>query len=84
MKWINQNGYIIDTQYGDLICLMASTPDPLRDKIVELAPEMFSAMLSFISQIESGKFAAKSTYNDLKQIFDRIPQNLLTDAGVQV
>lgn len=84
MKWIVQDGYVVDIQDGSMICLMAKTPDPLRDKMVELAPEMFNAIVSFVEQIEGGKFAAKSTYNDLKRILERVPENMLEDAKMQV
>jgi hypothetical protein len=51
----------------------------LRDKIIENAPEMFEAIIDFVAQIESGRFTARSTYNNLKIILDRIPRHLLLD-----
>lgn len=80
MNWIkNQDGFVVDSQTGEMICLMAKTEDKLRDKIVEVAPELFTIVISFVESLDSGKFTAKSTYNDLKDILKRIPPELLTD-----
>jgi len=84
MKWIINDGYIVDAQDGTLIALMSKNPDKTRDKIVEIAPEMFTAIISFVEQIESGRFAAKSTYNEFKQILERVPQSVIEDAKLQV
>lgn len=82
MKWINNSGYIQDAQDGELIALMSKTATPINTKMVEIAPEMFSAIISFVESIESGKFAAKSTYNELKEILSRVPENLIENARV--
>jgi len=84
MKWAKVNGHIIDMQTGELICVMAGTDDILRDKMIELSPELFVALFSFVEQIENGKFAAKSVYNDLKEIFDRVPKEVFNDERMQV
>ena len=84
MKWIKTNGFVQDSQTGEVMCLLPKTDDDLRDKMIELAPELFGAMLSFVESIESGKFAAKSTYNDLKEILGRVPEELFRDERVQV
>jgi dsDNA-binding SOS-regulon protein len=76
IQWILNNGYVVDSQTGDVICLMSKNEDQLRDKMVELAPEMFNTIISFVEQIESGKFAARSTYNEFKQILKRVPKEL--------
>jgi DNA phosphorothioation-dependent restriction protein DptG len=81
-KWIKSEGYIIDTQTGEVICLIAKTEDKLRDKILEVAPELFVAALNYIKQMDNGKSAVRSTYNDFKEIFERIPEDLYE--GVQV
>jgi len=81
MKWRKSNKIIEDAQTGEIICYIAQTTDPLRDKMLELAPEIFAAFISYVDQIENGKFAAKSVYNDLKEIMDRIPEELLQNEG---
>jgi hypothetical protein len=84
MKWINSNGYVTDTQTGELIALMSKNPDQLRDKVVEIAPEMFTAIISFVEQIEAGKFTGRSTYKQLKQILERVPKSVIEDAKLQI
>jgi hypothetical protein len=84
MKWVKSEGFIIDAQTGSLICLLDKHEDKLRDKIIEIAPEMFTSILSFVEQMESGKFAARSIFNEFKQILERVPQNVIEDARVQV
>jgi hypothetical protein len=84
MKWVKSEGFIVDAQTGGLICLLDKHEDKLRDKMIEVAPEMFTSILSFVEQIESGTFAAKSIYNEFKQILQRVPENLIEDASTRV
>ena len=84
MKWVKSEGFILDTQSGDVVCFLNKNEDKLRDKMIEVAPEMFQSIISFVEQMDSGKFAAKSIYNEFKQILERVPENLLDDARVQI
>lgn len=77
MKWIKSDNFVIDTQTGQIMCVLGNHEDKLRDKVIEIAPEMFTSILSFVEQIESGTFAAKSIYNEFKQILERVPQELI-------
>ena len=84
MKWVKAEGFIIDAQTGDIICILNKNDDTLRDKMIELAPEMFNAIISFVESLDSGKFAARSHYNELKQILERVPPTMIEDAKLQV
>ena len=84
MKWVKSENFITDTQTGDIQCILGKNEDKLRDKIIEVAPEMFTSIISFVEQMDNGRFAAKSIYNEFKQILERVPENLLEDARVQV
>jgi hypothetical protein len=84
MKWVKSENFIIDAQTGDIQCLLPQGDDKLRDKMIEVAPEMFTSIISFVEQMDSGKFAAKSIYNEFKQILERVPQTVIEDAKLQV
>jgi hypothetical protein len=77
MKWIKNDGAVYDTQTGELICVLSQAPNELRDKIIEVGPELFDTFLSFVESCEKGTMKSKSTYNKLKEIFSRIPEGLL-------
>jgi hypothetical protein len=84
IKWIlNSEGYIVDFQTGEMICLMAKNSDKLRDKMVEVAPEMFQAIVSFVQSMDNGKSAIKSAYNEFKGILERIPNDVMEDERVK-
>jgi hypothetical protein len=76
---LNMDRYIVDAQTGEIICLMPKNDDRLRDKMVEIAPEMFLAIISFVESMDNGKSAIRSTYNDFKDILSRIPKEVLED-----
>lgn len=84
MQWIKNENYIVDSSTGELICVLPQTPDELRDKIIEIAPEMFRAISSFVETSDNGSFKAKATYNELKKVLSRVPKHLLYDERVQI
>lgn len=84
MKWILNDGYVVDAQTGEVQCLLSKSDDKLRDKIIEIAPELFTTVISFVEQIDSGKNVTKSFYNDIKEVLSRVPEELMYDERVQV
>jgi len=80
LKWIKSENFIVDAKEGDVICLLPQTEDKLRDKIIEIAPELFASVISFVENLDNGKYTAKSAYNDFKQILERVPENMIDDA----
>lgn len=84
MRWINSTDSVVDTQTGELICMFPENADEFNKKIIESAPEIFQAMIMFVNGVDEGEFRARKTYNRLKEIFSRIPENILQDERVQV
>ena len=84
MKWIiNNEGYVVDVQTGDVQCLLAKNEDKLRDKVIEAAPELFAAIFSFVETMDSGKSSVRSSYNEFKEILERFPPELLHDLRIK-
>lgn len=83
-KWIINDKSIVDSQTSELICVLPSAPDGLRDKVIEVSPELFEAAVDFVNAIESSSFRPKTAYNRFKEIFSRIPEEHFYDQRLQV
>lgn len=76
MKWTKRDDMIVDADTGDLVCLIPPNADELTVKILEISPDILASVVKFVSDVERGTFKPKKTYDNLKELLDKIPPYL--------
>lgn len=84
MIWIKNDNSIVDQQTNEFQCLLGNHPDELRDKIIEVSPELFAAVVDFVNAADTGSLKARAAYNKFKQVLSRVPEHLLYDERLQI